>query len=119
MDPRMLPCSPPLKELHDRNEDITDIKFAPMGSILAVASAERTIDLYGKWHVPNDPHSPHYDPTATNMVIQRIAVCRGHSSAVTHMDFSDDAFYLRCVCVCTCVYVTSPENENYFFLFMM
>jgi hypothetical protein len=91
----MPPCSPPLQELHDRNSDITDIKFAPMGSIMAVASAERTIDLYGKWHVPNDPHSPHYHPTATNMVIQRIAVCLGHSSAVTHMDFSDDAVYLR------------------------
>jgi hypothetical protein len=95
VDPRMPPCSPPLQELHDRNSDITDIKFAPMGSIMAVASAERTIDLYGKWHVPNDPHSPHYHPTATNMVIQRIAVCLGHSSAVTHMDFSDDAVYLR------------------------
>ena len=26
---------------------------------------------------------------------QRVGVCRGHSSAITHMDFSDDAVYLR------------------------
>ena len=87
--------APPLLELHDREEDITDVKFAPMGSILAVASAERTIDLYAKWLVPNDLYHLDYDPGAANFVLQRIAVCRGHAAAVTHMDFSDDAVYLR------------------------
>ena len=63
-------AAPPLIEISDRQQDITNLKFAPSGSILAVASAERTIDLYAKWYVPNDPDSHNYDPSANNFVMQ-------------------------------------------------
>jgi hypothetical protein len=54
-----------------------------------VASAERCIDLYAKVY----QHS--VDPSARNFVLQRVGVCRGHAAAVTHMDFSEEAIYLR------------------------
>jgi WD40 repeat protein len=92
-------------EFRDREQDVTDLKFAPAGNLFAVASAERTIDLYAKWFEESD------DPSAAKFVLQRIGVCRGHSSAVTHMDFSDDAVYLRSwgACVLACTHTRSME----------
>ncbi len=73
----------------DREEDITCVKFSPHASILAVASAERCIDLYTKVYEHN------VNSSARDFVLQRVGVCRGHAAAVTHMDFSEDAIYLR------------------------
>ena len=84
----------PLVEFRDREQDITVVKFAPTSNLLAVASEERTIDLYAKWFQKLQP-GYEGDPSAANFVLQRVGVCRGHSSAVTHLDFSDDAVYLR------------------------
>jgi len=84
----------PLVELADRQEDITDLKFSPAGNILAVASGERTIDLYAKWFAAHELFADDNDG-AHKFVMQRVGVCTGHSSAVMHMDFSDDGVYLR------------------------
>lgn len=64
----------------DRKEEISDIKFAPDGSRLAVGSHDNFIDLYS---VPE---------------FKQIAVCRGHSSFITHMDWSTDSAYLHSNC---------------------
>eukprot|EP00283_Hemiselmis_rufescens_P000523 CAMPEP_0173470748 /NCGR_PEP_ID=MMETSP1357-20121228/78042_1 /TAXON_ID=77926 /ORGANISM="Hemiselmis rufescens, Strain PCC563" /LENGTH=313 /DNA_ID=CAMNT_0014439037 /DNA_START=17 /DNA_END=954 /DNA_ORIENTATION=+ len=64
-----------------RSEDIADIKFSPNGRFLAVASREQTIDVYD---VPYD--------------FNRLGVCRGHSAAVLHVDFTVDSKFLRSSC---------------------
>jgi hypothetical protein len=53
-----------------RKEEISDIKFSPCGSKLAVASHDNYIDLY------------------ETQTWERYAECRGHSSYVTHFDWS-------------------------------
>ena len=52
----------------DRKEEISDIKFSPDGGRLAVGSHDNMIDIYN---------------TAD---FKQIAVCKGHSSFITHID---------------------------------
>ena len=60
---------------------ITDIKYSPNSSTLAVASHDCNIYLYSV-----DIEQKRYS---------RRAVCCGHSSVVTHIDFSSDSMYLQ------------------------
>lgn len=65
-----------LWEWKDTNEVVDDIKFSPSGEWLAAASHDNHIYMYsmadGKLH----------------------SVCRGHSSYVTHIDWSQDSQFL-------------------------
>lgn len=64
----------------DRKEEIGDLKFSPDGSKLAVGSHDNFIDIYN----------------ASDF--KQIAVCRGHSSFITHFDWSCDGNYLHSNC---------------------
>ena len=64
----------------DRKEEISDIKFAPDGSKLAVGSHDNFIDVYS---VPE---------------FKKIGVCKGHSSFITHLDWSSDSAFLHSNC---------------------
>ncbi|RYH27855.1 hypothetical protein EON65_12920 [archaeon] len=59
---------------------INDIKISPDNSYLAVGSADTNIYIYKS------------DDTKT---FRRQAVCRGHSGAVTHIDFSANSQYIQ------------------------
>lgn len=59
---------------------INDIKFSNDGTLLAVGSADTNIYLY---------------KSDDKINFRRQAVCRGHSGAVTHLDFSANSQYLQ------------------------
>jgi WD40 repeat protein/Ca2+-binding EF-hand superfamily protein len=65
---------------HHSNKMISDIKFSPDGNYLATASSDCNIYLYKS-------------SDAKNFI--RLAVCRGHSGAVTHIDFSLNSQFLQ------------------------
>lgn len=60
---------------------ITDIKFSPDGTLLAVASMDCNIYMY----INN----------ADKKTFRRQAVCRGHKGPLTHLDFSASSQYLQ------------------------
>ena len=62
----------------DRDQPIGELKYSPNGQYLAVGSDENTIDIYdiGKQYT-------------------RIGVSKGHSSKITHMDWSTDSALLQ------------------------
>lgn len=64
----------------DSNEQIEQIKYSPSGSLLAVASRDNSIYMYSS------------DESASEYT--RLAKYSGHSSFVTHIDWSSDSKYL-------------------------
>ena len=65
-------------KLTQRTRCITDVKFAPNGAYLAVASYDNVIDVY---MVKNK--------------YTRWGVCRGHRDVIRHMDWASDSCTLR------------------------
>jgi len=61
-------------------EKISDIKFSPNNAALAIASHDNFIHLF-------DANS-----------YQRTGICKGHSSYITHIDWSRDSAYLHSNC---------------------
>ena len=56
------------------------MRFSPDGLYLAVGSADSTIYLY-------------------DAAYSQVALCRGHSSAITHLDWTEDSYVLRSNCL--------------------
>ena len=65
-----------------RKQWIQAVKFSPNGHYVAVGSHDNYIDVY---NVNKD----------TGGIQRRVGVCKGHSSYITHMDWSADSTYLR------------------------
>ena len=61
----------------ERKDEISDVKFSPDGTKLAVASYDSFIDV---WTIPT---------------FKRKSLCKGHTSFVQHLDWSTDSLYLQ------------------------
>eukprot|EP00611_Tribonema_gayanum_P004624 TRINITY_DN1381_c0_g4_i2.p1 TRINITY_DN1381_c0_g4~~TRINITY_DN1381_c0_g4_i2.p1 ORF type:complete len:459 (-),score=91.96 TRINITY_DN1381_c0_g4_i2:83-1459(-) len=68
-------------------EDIDDLKFSPDGKSLAAASHDNFIDIYAL-----DSEG------AGGLRCKRTARCRGHTSYVTHIDWSADSRVIQSTC---------------------
>ncbi|KAL6115722.1 eml2 [Pungitius sinensis] len=64
----------------DGNEIISNIKYSPDGNFLAVASHDNFVYIYAV--------------TETGRKYSRVGKCTGHSSFVTHLDWSADSHHL-------------------------
>ena len=71
---------------------ISDIKFSPLGSWLAVGSHDQKLYMYD---VPSDHHA---DSWAKSLKKPAFPPYKKHSSAITHFDFSQDEYYLQSNC---------------------
>jgi len=73
-------------------EDISDIKFSPNSKMLAVGNHDNYIDIYSTNLVPQSYDTP---PTCALKYLKRL---RGHSSYLTHLDWSADNRLLKSNC---------------------
>ncbi|CAM9239808.1 unnamed protein product, partial [Chrysoparadoxa australica] len=71
-----------LKVMRHCAEDLADVKFSPDGSKLAVGSHDNYIDVYD----------------IKDKVIKRRGRCIGHTSYITHIDWSKDSRLLQSNC---------------------
>jgi WD40 repeat protein len=77
----------------DCKEDIGDVKFSPNGKMLAVASHDGFIDIYSIRYKQGNLQAAHGD-----ICVKYLKRLRGHSSAVLHIDWSEDNRLLQSTC---------------------
>ena len=70
-----------IAEKKDRKSWIQDLKFSPEGDYLAVASHERFIDIY-----------------SVEKKFKRMCFLKGHTGAITHLDWSESGEAIHSVC---------------------
>jgi hypothetical protein len=76
----------------DCQEDISDVKFSPNSRMLAVGSHDNFIDIYSTSLVYPTLQDP---PTCA---LQHVRRMKGHTSYLTHLDWSLDNTLLRSTC---------------------
>ena len=78
--------------------NITDVKYSPDGALLAAACHDNNIYLFeagGAGGGDGQPGGAKGGGGGGAGAYKRLAVCRGHSSFVTHIDFSRDGTVLQ------------------------
>ena len=66
------------QKLFKVNEEVSDIRFSPDDHLLAVASRDNWIYIYD-----------------VKMNFRRVGICKGHSSYVTHIDWSQEKWMVK------------------------
>ncbi len=84
----------------DFRESVTDVKFSPDGTKIAAGSNDDTICVYGCEFAKSGAGAGAGAGAghASACVLQPIHRLRGHSSYITHLDWSRDAQLLRSTC---------------------
>lgn len=81
-----------LQTRKDSAEDISDVKFSPNGKMLAAGSHDNFIYVYLASTTLPDSHN------TVNCKLKPIRQLRGHSSYITHLDWSSTNKYIRSNC---------------------
>lgn len=81
-----------LASRRDCAQDISDVKFSPNDKMVAVGSHDNVIDIYATNLVLPDL------TTAASCNLRKLKRLRGHTSYITHLDWSDDNKYIQSTC---------------------
>jgi len=93
-DPRDASKKIEMPAIRDSTQEIAEIKFSPDGRTLAVASHDQYIYLYAANEDKYGMQHPQYRRTGQRY----LARCKGHSSTVSHLDWSVDSKLLQSNC---------------------
>jgi len=75
-------------------DNIVDLKYSPNGEVLAAAAQDSKIYLFGM-----------------TQGMKRMGICKGHSAAITHIDFSNDGAVLQSNCLAKEILFWNVKDE--------